>query len=78
MAGDATKSSELRTLEKNLDRLRKSLLPRQFDPTGSYRYHRQVSARTLAYRLMVHAEFEDFLERRCKAVAKKAMEPVSG
>lgn len=53
-------------LEQELERLRQHLLPSQqeFDPTGSY--DDVVYTKTLAYRVLAHAEFEAYFEDRVK------------
>lgn len=70
-------SGPFKVMNTQLKILRKSLLPIQFDRMGIYRYHRRVSARVIAYRLMVHAEFEHYVEIRCKDVAKHALSSFS-
>ena len=65
-------SAELTHMEAQVEKLRSFLLPRQFSPTGTYRYYKREAARTLAYRLMVHAEFEHYLETRSVNVALDA------
>ena len=55
------KSARFRTLGKELNRLKKQFLPR-ISPIGSYS-DRQL-ARTLAYRVLAHAEIESYLEDR--------------
>lgn len=55
------KSVRFRTLTKELNRLKKQFLP-TISPTGFYS-NRQL-ARTLAYRVLAHAEIESYLEDR--------------
>lgn len=55
-----------RTLSRRISELRRSLLPRRFDPTGSYR--NPVYDRTRAFRVLTHAEFEHFIEERALEV----------
>lgn len=55
------RSVRFRVLCKELNRLKKQLLP-SLSPTGSYS-DRQL-ARTLAYRVLAHAEIESYLEDR--------------
>ncbi|MDQ0813229.1 hypothetical protein QFZ63_004943 [Streptomyces sp. B3I7] len=50
--------------------LRRHLLPRTFDPTGSY--PARIYERTRAFRVLSHAEFESFLEDRAVEVANAA------
>ncbi|MFA1705972.1 HEPN domain-containing protein [Mycobacterium intracellulare] len=47
-------------LQKRVTELRRFLLPSKFDPTGLY--SDRIHQRTAAFRLLVHAEFESFLE----------------
>lgn len=54
-------------MQKRLTTLRRSLLPARFDPTGLYAD--RVHQRAAAFRLLVHAEFESFLEERVTAHA---------
>jgi len=65
-------SPEFKRMSTQIAQLAGYLLPRSFSPTGTYRYHKREAARTLAYRLMVHAEFEHYLETRSVAVALRA------
>lgn len=55
-------SLRFKDLSRRITELRKTLLPRQFDPTGSY--PERVYERTRAFRVLVHAEFESFIEDR--------------
>lgn len=57
------RSSEFVALRGHLCELRHYLLPTPFDPTGHYS-DRELT-RTLAYRLLAHAELEAFVEQRC-------------
>ena len=63
------KSARFRILSKQLNRLKKQFIPK-INPTGSYS-NRQL-ALTLAYRVLVHAEIEAYLEDRVSEVALKA------
>ena len=65
------KSSKFKTLEKELALLRKHLLPRVFNATGSY--PARIYTRTTAYRVLAHAEFEEYLEGRVQEVAINAI-----
>ncbi|HEY9796208.1 MAG TPA: HEPN domain-containing protein [Leptolyngbyaceae cyanobacterium] len=60
------RSVRFRTLTKELSRLKKQFLPK-ISPTGLYS-DRQL-ARTLAYRVLAHAEIEAYLEDRVREVA---------
>lgn len=55
------KSDLFRELLARLTELRKHFLPSKFSPTGTYRERNYDRAR--AYRLLVHAEIEHYLER---------------
>jgi hypothetical protein len=57
------RSARFRLLTTRLSFLRRHLLPSEFSPTGSYS-ERQLD-RARGYRLLVHAEFEAYIEDRC-------------
>lgn len=63
------KSVRFRTLTRELNRLKKQFIPK-INPTGSYS-NRQL-ALTLAYRVLVHAEIEAYLEDRVWEVVLNA------
>lgn len=63
------KSARFRILTKELNRLKKQFIPK-INPTGSYS-NRQL-ALTLAYRVLVHAEIEAYLEDRVWEVVLNA------
>lgn len=63
-------SPRYQQLEEQLKILRTCLLPKEFDPTGTYDDQDAVSTRALAYRVLAHAEIESFFEDR-------TLEPVS-
>ncbi|AFY51229.1 hypothetical protein Nos7524_5517 [Nostoc sp. PCC 7524] len=63
------KSVRFRTLTKELTRLKKQFLPK-INPIGLYS-DRQLS-RTLAYRVLAHAEFESYFEDRAWEVIQDA------
>ncbi|MTJ12432.1 hypothetical protein FJR11_07445 [Anabaena sp. UHCC 0187] len=63
------KSVRFRTLTRELNRLKKQFLPK-INPTGLYS-DRQLS-RTLAYRILAHAEIESYLEDRAWELALDA------
>jgi hypothetical protein len=58
----SARSSQFRSLESELRSLRKHLLPQKFNPTGAY--PARVITRTTAYRVLTHAEFEEYIETR--------------
>jgi len=62
-------SRRFKELSKRLKELRNHLLPLQFSKTGDYT-DRQID-RTRGYRLLVHAEFEAFLEDSCRDLILK-------
>lgn len=64
------RSQRLRTFETRLGELRRHLLPRPFDPTGSYT-DRQFD-RTRAYRLLAHAEIECCIEDLATTAVNRA------
>lgn len=55
-------SVRFRQLRRRITELRLHLLPRSLDPTGSY--SDRVYERTRAFRVLVHAEFEAYIEDR--------------
>jgi hypothetical protein len=63
------KSVRFRTLTRELNKLKKQFLPK-ISPTGLYS-DRQL-ARTLAYRVLAHAEIESYLEDRAWEVVLNA------
>lgn len=64
-------SSRYQLLEQELNRLRDHLLP-PFEPTGLY--SEEEYTRTLAYRVMAHAEFEAYFEDRVREIYRSAMD----
>jgi hypothetical protein len=62
-------SRRFKELSKRLKELRTHLLPLKFSKTGDY-LDRQID-RTRGYRLLVHAEFEAFLEESCRDLILK-------
>lgn len=58
-------------LEEQLALLRETLLPKEFDASGVYTS--QQIALTLAFRVLVHAEFESYVEDRVREVALAAL-----
>lgn len=61
-----TKSARFRILERELARLRKHLIPKIFDPLG--RYSDEVYTKTRAYKALVHAEIEGYIEDRVRKI----------
>ena len=57
-------SKRYRALKRAVGKLRRALLPRNFDPTGSYRGAERVHLRAISFRILVHAEVEFYLEDR--------------
>ena len=58
----SSRSSRYKLLEKALASLRSELLPRIFSPIGVY--SSKILARTVAYRVLAHAEIEEYIENR--------------
>lgn len=65
------RSKRFRALERELNQIRMALLPRRFNATGLY--PDGVFVRTVAYRLLAHAEMEAYLEDRAWAVSLEAV-----
>lgn len=65
------RSQRFRTLEKELNKLKKYFFPRKFDPIKLYS-ERQL-AHAIAYRVLAHAEIEAYLEDRVKEIAESAV-----
>jgi len=63
-------SSRFQDLETRITDLEKHLIPSPFDPTGSY--DDVVYEHTRAFRVLVHAEFEAFIEDRVIEVVNTA------
>ncbi|MGW5063574.1 HEPN domain-containing protein [Streptomyces sp. NPDC004096] len=63
-------STRFDELERRVAELRTHLLPKAFDPTGSY--DDMVYEHTRAFRVLAHAEFESFIEDRCIEVVNDA------
>lgn len=63
-------SARYKELSKRLTQLRKNLLPKDFDPTGSYSAYKLDRAR--GYRLLAHAEIEAYIEDIAKESAATA------
>lgn len=55
-------SARFKQLSRRITELRRYMLPARFDPTGTY--SKRVHERARAFRLLVHAEFEAFIEDR--------------
>ena len=62
-------SSHFRDLTARASRLRKHFLPKKYSPTGEY--SKRVLDRASAYRLLVHAEIEFFIETISSEVVLK-------
>lgn len=61
-------SLRYKSLTRRLDKIRDHFLPATFPPTGRYSQKEQDLAR--AYRILAHAEIEDFIEMRVWGVAQ--------
>jgi hypothetical protein len=64
-------TSRYRELERRLKKLRHRFLPRLFSPTGDYTDRELDLAR--AYRLLVHAEIEAYLEDRAQRIVNECV-----
>jgi hypothetical protein len=64
-------SADFKSLEKRIGTLRKLFLPVHFSKTGTYTPEQLDKAR--AYRLLAHAEFEEFIEKRASEIATAAV-----
>jgi hypothetical protein len=49
------------------------LLPQKFSPTGTYRSPNGVTVRALSFRVLCHAEIEQYFEDRAVEIAKTAL-----
>lgn len=65
-------SQRFRDLRARIRRLRNHLLPREFDPTGTYT-ERQID-RASAFRVLAHAEIEWYLEEIAVETANRAFD----
>lgn len=65
-------SQRFRLLRKNVNKLRKLLLPSKFSPTGVYTASMRVSMRALSFRVLAHAEIETYFEERAIEISKTA------
>ncbi len=65
------KSKRYIQLEAELTALRKQLLPRRFNPIGVYKP--KVITQSVAFRVLTHAEIENYLEDRAWEVALSAI-----
>ena len=63
---------DLRTLERAIKSLRQQFLPKAFDPTNTYKNGRVVQARTRAFLVLAHAEFESYIEDWARELVTKA------
>lgn len=59
-------------LEKELFILKQNFLPKRFSPIG--RYSEEIYSFARAYRILVHAELESYLEDRAKELCENAMQ----
>src|ERR1700746_382487 len=64
-------SARYRQLARRLAELRAHLLPIEFSPTGVYAKHELDKAR--AYRVLVHAEIEAYLEDSARRIANESL-----
>lgn len=59
-------------LSERVGELREQLLPVEFDPAGCYTEGTALRTKTLAFRVLAHAEIEAYLEERVIEVAQTA------
>ena len=64
-------SARDRQLDRRIGKLRVHLLPFHFSPTGTYSADELDKAR--AYRLLVHAEIESYLEDSARRIANESL-----
>jgi hypothetical protein len=67
----SAQSKRYRSLSKRIHELRRSFLPKNFNPTGQYTSF-QID-KTIAFRLLVHSEIESYFEDRAREIANKAL-----
>jgi RiboL-PSP-HEPN len=65
-------SARFQILSRRVQQLRRRFIPKAFSPTGSYSERQRDHAR--AYRLLVHAEIEAYLEDRAREIALRAVQ----
>jgi len=65
-------SGHFNTLKTRIQELRRLLLPSKLDPTGTYLDPDRVMTRSIAFRVLAHAELETYFEDRVIEVAKTA------
>jgi len=65
-------SPRYKELQHGVRKLRRALLPRAFDPTGTYRGAERVHLRAISFRILVHAEIESFIEDRAHELFDEA------
>ncbi len=65
-------SSRFRKMKASVGELRRHLLPKTIEPTGSYAWQDKVERRAEAFRMLVHAEIEAYLEDRAEEIASSA------
>jgi hypothetical protein len=51
-------------MKEAVEKFRKALLPRKFEPTGNYVEAHHIHVRSISFRIVVHAEMEAFIEDR--------------
>lgn len=62
------------SLYREIEALRKNMLPSKFNNLGQYSRPAQVQARTRAFLVLSHAELETFFEEWAKEIARKSEE----
>ncbi len=66
-----SRSPRFRAMEAEIRKLGQALLPRRFDPSGSY--SPKEITRAAAYRVLAHAEIEAYLEDRSVDVVRQSV-----
>ncbi len=65
-------SRRFRSLQRRVEQLRRAFLPRRYSDTGAYA--QPVIDRARAFRLLVHAEFESYIEDIVQESVEKAIQ----
>lgn len=65
-------SNRYKELKRRVRKLRSALLPGKFDPTGTYRCAERVHLRAISFRILIHAEIEQFIEDRAHELFDEA------
>jgi hypothetical protein len=66
-------SERFHRLKERLDILAEYLLPKEISIDGLYENEEEIFVRSLAYRVLSHAEVESYLEERAEEIAQEAL-----